>query len=340
MTDLNLDTPMPGIGQVQWHGSDDDGGPDVGILIGLSVDHHLWLGERSNSEGGGMGMLVYGPTSILATASLSEYDEIREVLEQYVAPALAALTEPARKADRSAEGVAEAGYAFDINGDLETIEAEPRTIEKDPFDWPATSSRLYMGTFDRRDQSEFKMHVGLWDAEGMSQNWPEVPNLRNTHAALNTPTTEEMGEGVDHLAGAGKPIDPTHTREAIALKPCPFCGNDGSGPIEEALHVIHSELRWRPVYDSYTVQCDRCTATMGYSDSEEEAIADWNTRALPSASVGGDDEGGPVKALIAWARDNQAFPDGNPGGSGRGHIDENARFKLRDMIAAIDAVKS
>jgi hypothetical protein len=137
--------------------------------------------------------------------------------------ALSRLTEPARKADRSGEGeIGEADYAFDINGDLETDQAEPRTIEKDPFDWPATSSRLYMGTFDRRDQSEFKMHVGLWDAEGMSKNWPEVPNLRNTHAALNTPTTEEMGQGVDHLAGAGKPINPTHTREAAlreALEP-------------------------------------------------------------------------------------------------------------------------
>jgi len=64
----------------------------------------------------------------------------------------------------------------------------------------------------------------------------------------------------------------------VSLLPCPFCGNDGSGTVEDALHVVHSELRWRPAYDSYTVQCDRCTATMGYSDSEEEAVADWNTR--------------------------------------------------------------
>jgi len=47
----------------------------------------------------------------------------------------------------------------------------------------------------------------------------------------------------------------------------------------------------------------------------------------------------PVDMLIAWARDNQARPDNHPGGSGWGHIDENARFRLRDMIAAIDAVK-
>jgi len=44
-----------------------------------------------------------------------------------------------------------------------------------------------------------------------------------------------------------------------------------------------------------------------------------------------------VEALIAWARDNQAFPKGNPGGCGRGHIDENECFVLRDLITAIDA---
>lgn len=44
-----------------------------------------------------------------------------------------------------------------------------------------------------------------------------------------------------------------------------------------------------------------------------------------------------VARLIAWARDEQAFPVGNPGGCGRDHIDENHRFILRDMIDAIDA---
>jgi hypothetical protein len=44
-----------------------------------------------------------------------------------------------------------------------------------------------------------------------------------------------------------------------------------------------------------------------------------------------------VERLIEWARSEMAFPEGNPGGSGRGHIDENHRFKLRDLVAAIDA---
>ena len=62
------------------------------------------------------------------------------------------------------------------------------------------------------------------------------------------------------------------------LKPCPFCGNDGTGPVEEALHISHAENPWHENYDCYTVQCDKCTATMGFSASPEEAAEAWNTR--------------------------------------------------------------
>lgn len=68
------------------------------------------------------------------------------------------------------------------------------------------------------------------------------------------------------------------TREEM-LEPCPHCGNDGSGPIEHALQICHSENY--PRADSWSVQCDKCSATMGYSDSEEEAIEAWNRRAFP-----------------------------------------------------------
>lgn len=78
---------------------------------------------------------------------------------------------------------------------------------------------------------------------------------------------------------------PRDAREAANLLPCPFCGNDGKGAIEDALHVAHSELEWRASYDSYCVQCDKCTATMGYSDSEDEAITAWNTRPEPDAEI-------------------------------------------------------
>lgn len=60
------------------------------------------------------------------------------------------------------------------------------------------------------------------------------------------------------------------------LEPCPFCANDGSGPIEHALHICHNEHGWREA--SWSPQCDKCTATMGYFDSEEEAADAWNTR--------------------------------------------------------------
>ena len=63
------------------------------------------------------------------------------------------------------------------------------------------------------------------------------------------------------------------------LKPCPFCGNDGSGPIEDALHISEIDMmgEWKAPM-AYTVQCDKCTATMGYYETEEDAIAAWNTR--------------------------------------------------------------
>ena len=67
------------------------------------------------------------------------------------------------------------------------------------------------------------------------------------------------------------------------LLPCPFCGNDGSGPIEEALHIAFTEHDWRG--PSWTVQCDKCTATMGYLDSEDAVIEAWNTRINLAADV-------------------------------------------------------
>lgn len=66
---------------------------------------------------------------------------------------------------------------------------------------------------------------------------------------------------------------------ASELKPCPFCGNDGSGGINKALHCSGDPNI------GYCVQCDVCTATMGYSysggeeDDEKAAIEAWNTRA-------------------------------------------------------------
>jgi hypothetical protein len=83
-------------------------------------------------------------------------------------------------------------------------------------------------------------------------------------------------EGSKHTARSPEELPPL--KQTSKLLPCPFCGNDGGGPIEEALHVSHTQNDWHPAYDCYSIQCDKCTATMGYSLSEEEAIEAWNTR--------------------------------------------------------------
>lgn len=88
-----MDSPEPiedhelAAGQVQWHSSEEDGGPDVGIMIGLGDGRALWFGELLNSEGR-FGFTVFSPTEKLAVASYDEYDEVRELLEQHIAPAL------------------------------------------------------------------------------------------------------------------------------------------------------------------------------------------------------------------------------------------------------------
>lgn len=79
------------------------------------------------------------------------------------------------------------------------------------------------------------------------------------------------------------------------LKPCPFCGNDGSGPVEHALHIVHIEDAEHHAYDRYTIQCDKCTATMGYFDSEDEAVEAWNNRPKPNE--------GEIERLLRVARD-------------------------------------
>ena len=71
-----------------------------------------------------------------------------------------------------------------------------------------------------------------------------------------------------------------------ALEACPFCGNDGTGSIEEALHVSHEELEHHPWYNVYSVQCDKCCASQGYSETEDEAITAWNTRHQPAQAGG------------------------------------------------------
>lgn len=75
------------IGQVQWHSSEEDGGPDVGILLRLDDKHLLWWGELLAGEGDGFGAIIYGPGNERKVFEAA-YDELRQVFEDYVAPAL------------------------------------------------------------------------------------------------------------------------------------------------------------------------------------------------------------------------------------------------------------
>jgi len=59
-------------GQVTWHSSEEDGGPDVGLTVGLGNGVYLWAGEMSNqlhaeedcgrlSSSDGWWLILYGP---------------------------------------------------------------------------------------------------------------------------------------------------------------------------------------------------------------------------------------------------------------------------------------
>jgi len=90
MRELQSTTPDPEIGQVVWCSSEEDGGADVGILVGLGSGKTLWLGELLNAEGGGMGFAIYGPAGKKEVAPLSDWETVRDVIEFHVAPALSA----------------------------------------------------------------------------------------------------------------------------------------------------------------------------------------------------------------------------------------------------------
>jgi len=127
-------------GYVVWHSSEEEGGPDVGITVGLGEGKMLWVGERSGREGDGIGLLVYGDKSIDANASLGEYDEIRDLIEQHVAPALSRLASvSSASAERRPDGRAVPGDARTINGDLHFYRAAGWYPAPTPEPVPATN---------------------------------------------------------------------------------------------------------------------------------------------------------------------------------------------------------
>jgi len=114
-----------------------------------------------------------------------------------------------------------------------------------------------------------------------------------------------------------------------------FCRNVGGG-------VFHSWVDPAEIYIEAIgtwLRCDGSHAGFALNGMREygqpsrrqlrAAVDRWINRRARHADY--------FDSLLTWARDEQAFPTGNPGGQ-RGHIDENHRFKLRDMIAVIDRV--
>lgn len=101
-----------------------------------------------------------------------------------------------------------------------------------------------------------------------------------------------MTDETTHIARQAGALDEAsqwrRSEAELRLLPCPFCGNDGSGPIEDALHIAFNVYDFRD--PSWSVQCDKCTANMGYSDSEDEVVEAWNRRAdLARPSLAGDE---------------------------------------------------
>ena len=57
------------------------------------------------------------------------------------------------------------------------------------------------------------------------------------------------------------------------LKPCPFCGGNGSVTIDPEGVKDSKGKKWM-----YTVSCDRCCASTGICWTREMAIDVWNRR--------------------------------------------------------------
>ncbi len=67
-------------------------------------------------------------------------------------------------------------------------------------------------------------------------------------------------------------MTPTHQDGGEKALPCPFCGGEA---YFESQETSKDFLQWA------SVSCHRCTVSMPRRTSEE-ALAAWNTRALPA----------------------------------------------------------
>ena len=82
----------------------------------------------------------------------------------------------------------------------------------------------------------------------------------------------------DVIAAAEPPLE-------CVVRPCPFCGKAETLDVITGQEFMDDEQEFWPHSDSYAVVCDAatggkggCGAMGGFADTEQSAIAKWNTR--------------------------------------------------------------
>lgn len=85
------DDPLCEAGKVTWHVSEEGGGPDVGISIGLGNGRQLWIGELLDSESSGVGFALWTQAGKAAYAAMDEWNDVRDFFEDHIAPLFRAL---------------------------------------------------------------------------------------------------------------------------------------------------------------------------------------------------------------------------------------------------------
>jgi hypothetical protein len=92
-------------GDITWHCSEDDGGPDVGVSLQIAPGIELWCGEISNhthaeanpdvraidESAGGSWLVLYGPDGTEIIGQVGDF-EGRRLLEEVLAPAIRTLS--------------------------------------------------------------------------------------------------------------------------------------------------------------------------------------------------------------------------------------------------------
>ena len=78
------------VGQVQWHSSEEDGGPDVGVLLRLSDEEYLWAGELIKEDEAGdncCGLVIYTDKEKRLVLPC-DFETARDLVEEHIAPAV------------------------------------------------------------------------------------------------------------------------------------------------------------------------------------------------------------------------------------------------------------